>query len=166
MPLHSRRVGPHVILLIVVPFLSVVACATMDVTPAPSNAPSSVVPTPIAGETYFPHHNIGPDDPGPAATIRGPLQRFGRCIVLHSEPDGTVYLPLWPNDFSLADDGSSIRTGSGEIVLLNRSVTFAGGEFDVRRQATLVSRLLGGQLPPSDCALDLVWVVTELLESH
>jgi hypothetical protein len=154
-----------IVLLVALPILAAAACAVVDVSPEPSSASSTIPFTPPSGETYFPHHNIGPDDPGPTALVEGRLERFGRCIVLHSEPDGTVYLPLWPTAFKLADNGLSISTGAGDIVRLNTSITFAGGEFDVRRQATVVSRLMGGQLPPSDCALELVWVVTERLDS-
>lgn len=87
---------------------------------------------------------------------------IGGCIVLHSE-SGTTYLPLWPPDFRLAGNQAlSILDGSGEVIPFGKLIAFGGGEFDARRRADVVSRLLNGDVPPAECSLDLVWVVTTL----
>jgi hypothetical protein len=94
------------------------------------------------------------------------LQLVGACIFLRSE-SGTSYLALWPQSYRLVGSPvPSIIDGSGSTVPYGRLLAFGGGELDAKARPDMLSQLLDGHPPPAECALDLVWVVTELVDQR
>ena len=162
----SRRLAWQVAFTVIT-LLMFSACGTTSpmptATPFATGAPTFPATLPTASTEegpYFPIHNLGPDDSKPDALVHGRLQLIHGCIVLHAE-SGTTYLPLWPAGFRLAEDESAVLDTSGEAIPFGPPVTFGGGGLELKIQGATVARLLNGHLPPPECALDQIWLVTE-----
>lgn len=106
------------------------------------------------------NHDIGPDDPHDTALVRGQLFERNGCLWIREAPE-IEYVPLWPPNYTLIDDGGSLWVidDAGRAVWQLPALVHVGG--GIAPPAGL-RELVPGGIPPA-CLDAQYWAVSEVL---
>lgn len=158
------RVGRRAFTGLVVALMSVLFGCTSTDTPSPSVS-SVATATPQATQgidaVTFPHHNLGPNEPGWEGLAVGSLSLDDGCLWIVSDLGGGPYVALWPPQYRLVQIVPAVIDpgGGGAPLTEGEHVTFFGGQLDAIEQADILEGLLG-DTPSPDCGSSNLFVVT------
>lgn len=127
------------------------ACQAID-------TPSSSRPE----DVYFPQHVLTPQAGMPAGDLSAELRLVSGCLLLQAE--GTTYLALWPEAYSLDHSGPiTIKDRSGaSVASIGRTIHVGGGAYGDEQRAFVENDLLQ-EAVDRRCIADGYWLVSEVL---
>lgn len=106
-------------------------------------------------DVFFPIWSQSGDEMTPGGVLKGELVVRNDCLLWDAGEQG-VFLPLWPDSFSLTE-GSAIATGDGQAINPEDEATLGGGERDLLAATELI-----GEPIPERCNASSYWMVSSL----